>query len=223
MPNPLPHARTRILHLLKRSGGLTAGEVAKEVGVTAVAVRKQLSALEAEGFVATRSRPGSRGRPSTVYIVSEAGEAHFPQAYNRLAVDFLQDLAVLDGEKHLGRLFQLRNERLAKSYGTRLAGMAFPEAVQELGRARNDDGYMASVTRENGRLVLTEHNCPIYDVAQRFPLACQCEHELFEQVLHAPVIRELTLVEGGSACRYEFGAADATPTEAKSDEILSVP
>lgn len=223
MPTLLRSARTRILHLLKRSGGLTAGEVAKEIGVTAVAVRKQLSALEAEALVATRSRPGTRGRPAMVYVVSEAGEAHFPQAYNRLAVDLLQDLAVLDGEKHLDRLFQLRNERLAKTYGSRLAGMAFPEAVQELARARNDDGYMASATRENGRLVLTEHNCPIYDVAQRFPLACQCEHELFEQILHVPVFRELTLVEGGSACRYEFDVAGASPAEAKSDEFPTDP
>ena len=215
----LPSARIRILHLLKRSGGLTAGEVAGELGVTAVAVRKQLAALEADSLVTTRSRPGPRGRPATVFVVSEAGEAHFPQTYKRLAVDLLQDLAVLDGAKHLDRLFKLRNERLAKSYGTRLAGLSFSEAVQELAEARNEDGYMASVTQENGRVVLTEHNCPIYDVAQRFPLACQCEHELFEEVLHVPVVRELTLVEGGAACRYEFISPDTDFAESKSDPL----
>ena len=67
----------------------------------------------------------------------------------------------------------VRNERLAKTYGLRLAGLPFKEAVHELARARNDDGYMASVEEKDGHLVLTEHNCPIYDVAQRFPHACQ--------------------------------------------------
>src|SRR5206468_10660019 len=91
-------ARSRILHLLKRTGGLSAGELAKELRVTAVAVRKQLGALEAEALVVTRSRPGARGRPSTVYLVSETGDAHFPQAYNRLVVDLLQDLSALEGD-----------------------------------------------------------------------------------------------------------------------------
>jgi predicted ArsR family transcriptional regulator len=206
MPALLSSARTRILHLLKRTGGLSAGEIARELGVTAVAVRKHLSALETDALVVTRSRPGTRGRPSTVYVVSEAGEAHFPQGYNQLVVDLLQDLTVLQGDQPLDQLFRLRNERLAKSYSLRLAGLSFSEAVQELARARNDDGYMATVEEENGRIVLSEHNCPIYDVAQRFPHACACEHQLFEKVLQTPIKRELTLVEGGTSCRYEFDA-----------------
>ena len=216
MPALMSATRTRILHLLKTSGGLSAGELAKVLGVTAVAVRKQLGALEAEALVVTRSRPGSRGRPSTVYVVSEAGEAHFPQAYNRLVVDLLQDLTALGGEGQLDRLFHLGNERLAKTYALRLAGLPFTEAIHELARARNDDGYMASVEEKDGHLVLTEHNCPIYDVAQRFPHACQCEHELFEKVLQTTIKRELTLVEGGSACRYEFASTESLTSSADS-------
>jgi predicted ArsR family transcriptional regulator len=221
MPALMSAARTRILHLLKRSDGLSAGELAKELGVTAVAVRKQLSALENESLVTTRTRPGVRGRPSTVYVVSEAGEAHFPQTYNRLVVDLLQDLSALDGDGQVNRLFHLRNERLAKTYGLRLAGLPFAEAVQELARARNDDGYMASVEERDGHLVLSEHNCPIYDVAQRFPQACQCEHELFEKVLQTTIKRELTLVEGGTACRYEFDSAASanSSSDSEADDI----
>ena len=218
MPAQKPTARTRILHRLKRTGGLTAREIATELGVTAVAVRKQLASLEGEGLVLTRSRSGARGRPSTVYAVSEAGEAQFPQGYNRLVVDLLQDLAVLNGEQQLERLFQLRNERLVRSYQVRLDGKPLREAVGELARVRNDDGYMASVEEDDQGLVLSEHNCPIYEVAQRFPHACQCEQELFERVLHTPVIRELTLVEGASACRYRIEGS-ATDVVNSVDDI----
>ena len=44
----------------------------------------------------------------------------------------------------------------------------------------------------------------IIGVAQRFPTACQCEHELFEKVLNASVTREVTLAQGGSVCRYRI-------------------
>jgi predicted ArsR family transcriptional regulator len=61
---------------------------------------------------------------------------------------------------------------------------------------------MATVEDTETGLVLSEHNCPIYDVAVRFPKACQCEQELFERVLNVTLKRENTLVEGASACRY---------------------
>jgi predicted ArsR family transcriptional regulator len=207
---PKLSARLRILHLLKRSsGGLSAREIARELGVTSVAVRKQLAALETEGLLVQRQRPGGRGRPATVYAVSDAGEALFPQGYHQLVVDLLQDLSGLDGSEHLDRLFRLRNERLARTYQIRLADKPFAEAVQELARARDDDGYMASVEDTEGGLVLSEHNCPIYDVALRFPNACQCEQELFERVLNVTVTREKSLVEGAPACRYRIVDANS--------------
>ncbi len=202
-------ARVRVLHLLKRRGGLSAPEIAQELGVTSVAIRKQIAALESEGLLVQSTRAGSRGRPATVYSVSEAGEALFPQGYHQLVVELLQDLTSTNGDEYLDRLFRHRNERLARTYAIRLANKPFAEAVYELARARDDDGYMATVEQTDDGLVLSEHNCPIYDVAQRYPGACQCEQELFERVLNATVKREKTLVDGSSSCRYRI--VDAHP------------
>jgi len=205
MPARKVSARTRILDLLKRKGGLSAQEIAGELGITAVATRKHLAVLQEDGLVILGSRAGSRGRPATIYALSATGEATFPRAYHQLVVDLLQDLTRLEGETHLNELFDLRNERLAKTYQIRLAGKPFSEAVRELARARDDDGYMASLepTPEGG-FVLSDHNCPIIDVAQRFPQACTCEHQLFERVLGAAVKRVSTRAEGAESCRYHI-------------------
>lgn len=197
-------ARMGILNLLKRTGGATATEIARALGITAVAVRKQLARLEAENLVFQRSRPSPRGRPAVVYCVSDTGDALFPQGYNELLVDLLQDLSDLEGAKKLEELFHLRNERLARTYRHRVGDRPLKEAVRELARARDEDGFMATVEEDGDDLVLAEHNCPIYDVAQRFPQACQCEHELIERVLNTTVKREITLVQGGPACRYRI-------------------
>lgn len=204
MPAQKASVRTSILHLLKRAGGSTAQEIARELGITAVAVRKHLARLEADGLIAPRSRPSPRGRPAVVYCVSESGDALFPQGYNELLVDFLQDLSSLEGEGKLEHLFQLRNERIARTYRLRLANKPLGEAVRELARARDDDGYMATAREDDDGLVLAEHNCPIHDVAQRFPQVCQCEHDLFQSLLKATVTRETSLVDGAPACRYRI-------------------
>jgi predicted ArsR family transcriptional regulator len=201
---PKAPPRIRILYLLKRSGGLTAQEIARELGITAVGVRKHLSSLESQGLVTASRRPGPRGRPSNVYTVSVAGEQTFPTGYHDLIVDLLDDFSALGGEQQLDRLFQRRNERLAQTYQLRLVGKSLSEAVQELAKARDAEGYMVTVEESDGGLVLSEHNCPIISVAQRFPTACQCEHELFEKVLNASMTREITLAQGGSVCRYRI-------------------
>jgi predicted ArsR family transcriptional regulator len=204
MQAPTAPPRIRILYLLKRSGGLTAQEIARELGISAVAVRKHLAPLEAQSLITTSRRPGARGRPSLIYTVSEAGERTFPTGYHDLVVDLLDDFNTLAGEQQLDRLFQRRNERLAQTYQLRLVGKSLSEAVHELAKARDAEGYMVTVEEGKGGLVLSEHNCPIISVAQRFPSACQCEHELFEKVLNASLTREVTLAQGGSVCRYRI-------------------
>jgi predicted ArsR family transcriptional regulator len=199
-------ARDRILDLLKRTGGLTAPEIARQLDVTTVAVRKHLSGLVEHGLVASRRRSGQRGRPAEIYVLSEAGEAHFPQGYNQLVVDLLQDLQELEGEQKLDRLFRQRNERLAHTYQLRLVGKPLPDAVRELARARDEDGYMAAVEERADGFVLAEHNCPIIDVAQRFPQACQCEQQLFERLLNTSLRRETSRAEGAPSCRYHIEA-----------------
>jgi predicted ArsR family transcriptional regulator len=202
--NPKSGVRGTILTLLKRSGGMTVPEVARELGISTVAVRKHLASLDGEGLIAESTRVGQRGRPAVVYHVSEAGEALFPQGYHQLVVDLLQDVAILEGEQKLERLFRQRNERLAHTYELRLQGKPLKEAIRELARVRDDDGYMTSVEESERGIVLAEHNCPIIDVAQRFPQACHCEQQLFERLLGASVRRETTLAEGAAACRYHI-------------------
>jgi len=205
MPARKVSARTRILGLLKRNGGLTAQEIARELGITSVATRKHLVVLQEDGMVAAATRSGARGRPATVYTLSQTGEETFPRTYQQLLVDMLQDLTKLEGEDHLEQLFNLRNDRLAQTYQIRLAGKPFSEAVRELAKARDDDGYMASLESSlDGGFVLSEHNCPIIDVAQRFPHACNCEHQLFERVLGAPVKRVASQAEGALTCQYHI-------------------
>src|SRR5947208_627996 len=80
----------------------------------------------------------------------------------------------------------------------RPGGRTAPEIARHLGSS--------SVAVRADGFVLAEHNCPIIDVAQRFPQACQCEHQLFERLLNANLRRETSRAEGASVCRYHVEA-----------------
>jgi DeoR family transcriptional regulator, suf operon transcriptional repressor len=61
---------------------------------------------------------------------------------------------------------------------------------------------MAEVSEEGGHDTLTEHNCAIPAVAQRFPEICAAEARFLAEVLEAEVDRREHILSGCSACEY---------------------
>src|SRR5919202_5015884 len=100
----MPRSSTRLglLRQLKCSGPQTAAALAAALGVSAVAVRKHLDALAAEGAVAVEGVRQPVGRPAYRYRLTEAAEAYFPQGHHPLLLGVLAaldraDPAALEG------------------------------------------------------------------------------------------------------------------------------
>ena len=64
---PRGSTRRRILNTLKKSDGLTADQLAALLGVTSMAVRKHIAALERDGLVESTTVRRAIGRPANVY------------------------------------------------------------------------------------------------------------------------------------------------------------
>ena len=155
-----PKARHLILNEIKRAGGLTVRQLASILRITTVAVRKQLAVLEREGLVRARQVKIPRGRPASTYELTARARELFPQTYNHVLIDILEDLRDLDGDEKVKSLLDKRNERLLERYGRRIAGQTARRTGARVGHARDEDGYMATFEKDGGRLVLTEHNWP---------------------------------------------------------------
>ncbi|MCS7003496.1 MAG: HTH domain-containing protein [Dehalococcoidia bacterium] len=195
-----PRARDAILLLLKTHGKLTAQSLADKLGVTAVAVRKHLDALEHDGLVVVTAVKQARGRPVLCYELTAAADRRFPQGYRQLSLDLIDDLIESDGP---AKFEQLLNTRFARVRRQRLDPLpTLADKVRELARLQNDDGYMVTLEERPDAFVLREHNCPIIEVAQRHPTVCRCESEFFAQALAAPVTRDGSILEGGPCCAY---------------------
>jgi predicted ArsR family transcriptional regulator len=62
---------------------------------------------------------------------------------------------------------------------------------------------------------LTEHNCAVKAVAERFPELCQAEARFLEFVLGGPVERRAHMLTGCGACEYLVRLEP--PTESKEN------
>ena len=87
-----------------------------------------------------------------------------------------------------------------------------PDELRELTRAGRDGAK------------LTEHNCAIQAVAERYPEICVAERRFLEEVLSAAVDRKAHILAGCSACEYHVqfddgagpaGVVQITPRESR--------
>jgi len=200
--------RQEILDLLRRRGQMTAAELSTTLGIGTVGVRQHIALLERDGLVHTAAVRRGVGRPSHLYALTSDAEALFPRRYDRLLIDSLEFIVEQGGRAAVDQLFARRRHKLAEQYGARLAGKGRAEQVAELSEILTEQGYMCEWERlPAGGFALIEHNCPVDCVARDYQQACSHELTLYEDLLGVPLVREETISQGGSCCRYRIGDA----------------
>lgn len=205
--------RSQLLHMLKVSGSLHVSDMAKQLGITEMAVRRHLHAMERDGLVGTTLVRQAVGRPSHMYFLTEEAQRLFPNNYHGLALDLLEEVeAELDDADAVKRLFDRRKNKLVRRYQERIPDGDLAEKVRSLAEIQNESGYMAD-WEDDGEAgdayILDEYNCPISQVAGRYAHACQSELELFRELLGADVERVECIAEDGRRCRYLIRGRDA--------------
>ncbi len=202
------HGTTRreILDALRRSTGLTADQLADSLGVTAMAVRKHLAALQTEGLLTAQIERRPVGRPVHLYALAPAAQQAFPQQYQDLTVELLEDLRNLDGGEKVTLLFRRRTERAYERLAPVVAERPLPEQLGLITEYLDEQGYLANwEATPEGDYLLKEHNCAIYGVAQCNPEVCACELDLFRRLLpETTVERERHVVDGDGYCCYRL-------------------
>src|SRR5687767_4285277 len=80
----------RILYLLKKSeAGLTVEELCRSLNVTPMAVHRPLAGLVDQGLVISAlRRQAKRGRPLSVFQVTDSADDYFPKNYGGLLMEF---------------------------------------------------------------------------------------------------------------------------------------
>ncbi len=198
-----PPTRQEIVLLLKKRGSISVHDMAEHLGVTDMAIRKHIPVLERDKYIQSTVVRQPIGRPTAVYQLTARAERLFPNQYEGLATELIDEITDLLGESMVSRLFVRRRERLEQKYKSVMAGQDFGQRVADLAKLQNDEGYMVTWEKRNdGTYAFEEANCPVAQVAVRYRQACSCELDLFAAVLDADVERTACIAEGNTTCRY---------------------
>lgn len=201
---PLGHKGQRgtVLVQLKRTQPATAKELAARLGVSLNAVRHHLKELEAEGLVRYERSHRGVGAPAFSYRLSQAGEGLFPRRYQETLTALLDQIVEREGRESAVKLLEGHLAALADRLRGEFQALPPAERLQALARVRSEQGYMAEAAIGETAGTLTEHNCAIQAVAERFPEICAAEARFLSEVLGTEVERQEHILSGCAACEY---------------------
>ena len=197
-------ASERVARALLQRGPSTVAELAEELALTATAVRRHLGTLGDLGLVAAHERAPygpspkrGRGRPGSVYALTDEGRAALDQAYDDLALSALAFIEQQFGPEAVEAFAVDRARRLA---GT-MAPLPGDLTPQQVAVALTDAGYAAEVEPMGAVAIqLCQHNCPVVDAARAYPVLCEAETAELGRVMGRHVTRLATLAHGDEVC-----------------------
>jgi predicted ArsR family transcriptional regulator len=206
--------RRAIAKLLKTEGPIDSAQLAQRLGLTAMAVRQHLYALQREGLVTSEDRPVPIGRPAKFWRLTREADHLFPEAYAELSVALINSVKDAFGDEGLERVLTSRCARQRMDYGKRIGQKdSLERKLNELAKVRTEEGYMAEIRREDdGGFLLVENHCPICAAANACQGFCSTELDLFRSVLGPGVTVERAehIIKGDHRCVYRINPRKST-------------
>nr|WP_231949246.1 winged helix-turn-helix transcriptional regulator [Herminiimonas arsenitoxidans] len=200
----------RILFFIKTKGPTSTADLARALDMTAEAARQQVQKLMTAGLIAGRQEAASGvGRPRQSWVLTDAGNARFPDTHAQLTVQLIGSVRQLFGEEGLERLITQRESETRTVYIQSCTGKTVQERLKRLAAVRTEEGYMARVERDGKDWLLIEDHCPICAAARTCQGFCRSELKLFQEVVgkDATVTREQHLLADAGRCVYRIVAS----------------
>lgn len=216
----------RILFLLKTRAPLTAGNLARDLGITAMGVRQHLAKLATDGLVAFADERRSVGRPKRHWRLTEKAEARFPDTHAQVALELIGGVDRLFGADGLDRLIALRESDMLARYRRELADAGTPgKKVKRLAQLRQAEGYMAAVeTEKDGSYVLVENHCPICAAAKACQGFCRSELSMFRELLADCTVERIDhILAGARRCAYRITPGARSSRSSSRDRLSAAP
>ena len=199
--------RDAIARLILEHGPATASTLSQSLALTPAGIRRHLELLVADGILEAREpRTAStrgRGRPSKVFLMTDAGRAQFEHTYDDLAVSALRFMASHSGEHLVASFAQARADEIetkANEYIEHNKTSRKNDKVALLAEFLTDQGYAASVEDRGLGEEICQHHCPIAHVASAYPQLCEAETQAFSRLLGTHVQRLATIAHGDGVC-----------------------
>jgi predicted ArsR family transcriptional regulator len=214
--------RGRIVTLLQQSPR-TVEDLSSQLGVTANAVRAQLSTMERDALVRRIGRRPGTTRPSQVFEITPEVEQLLSRAYIPLLSQLVHTFAESLPGAQVETLLRKTGKALGKQLtaGRRPSGSLRSRAALASQLLNEQLGALTHV-EQNGALVIRSAGCPLSALTGKHPGVCLAMESLVGHIVGAPT-RQCCVRDGRPRCCFEIGKGRTSRPSAQDRRIRSMP
>ncbi|AIF45486.1 hypothetical protein X953_13440 [Virgibacillus sp. SK37] len=196
--------KQRLLHILKKDKECSMTRVMSFFDISEIAVRKHLHELEQQGFVRKNTIKQKMGRPYYTYELTKKGHGTFPNQYEKLPLELLQDLEEVQGHEAVNAVFKKRMEREKAYFNSKLESIeSFDQKISEIAKIQDEKGYMVEVQKTEEGYEIINFNCPIANIASAYGQVCNNEKEVFNDLFPASEVKAHSYITNGhNYCKW---------------------
>ncbi|WP_284141672.1 winged helix-turn-helix transcriptional regulator [Virgibacillus sp. LDC-1] len=204
MLNKHVSTKERILLTLKKCNEMTIDEITAFFPISDIAVRKHVRELEKQGLVKKNTIKQKIGRPYHTYSLSKLGHDTFPNQYEQLPVELLQDLEEMQGKDAVLALLNKRAAREKTDLQAELTADNIQDKATEMAKLQEKKGYMIEVEQiEDGLVEIRNYHCPIANIASSYQQVCNNEKKMYEEIFaDSEVIAHTCITDGEPLCKW---------------------
>src|SRR5690625_1303412 len=196
--------KDKLLNILKKDHKSTIKEIMDYFTISEIAVRRHLNELEQQGFITREEVKQEIGRPYYVYLLTEKGHQTFPNQYEQLPIELLQDLEAVKGKQAVTEVLAQRIQREKAYFNERIQSDDFDQKVADVARIQDEKGYMIEYEKTpEGHYEITNYNCPILNIASTYKQLCSNEKKVLSEIFsESNVISKTCIIRGDNFCKW---------------------
>lgn len=197
--------KQQLLNILKRKYECSMKELMVHFSISEVAVRRHLADLIRQDFIKERIVKQAIGRPFNMYTLTDK-HSTFPNQYDQLSVELLEDLEELQGGEAVADLLWRRKSREEAELAALIAEEDFDGKIEKIVQHQNSKGYMIEYEQTaEGDYRIKNFNCPIYNLASSYQQVCRNEKDMLRTILDKSlVISEACMTDGEAFCCWKI-------------------
>ncbi|MFS0751007.1 helix-turn-helix transcriptional regulator [Oceanobacillus sp. 1P07AA] len=203
--------KEQLLELLKKNRELTIDEIMKHFSISEVAIRKHLQGLASQNFVNIIQHKQEIGRPYHTYQLAEKGHEYFPNQYQLLSVQLLEDIEDIYGEEAVNAILKKQTDREEQSLRNDLEKTKTQEKMNTFIEKQNEKGYMFERFKgSESSFLLNNYHCPFKEAAVRYPSICKHEEQMLSDLFsEAEVTAQSLITDGDICCQWKINISSS--------------
>ena len=200
--------KLKLLQVLKKQHTSTMREIMPHFSISEIAVRKHMNVLLREGFIQEEAVKQDIGRPYYVYTLTKKGHQTFPNHFEQLPVELLQDLEEVQGREAVTQVLEKRMHREIDAFKEALRSDDFDGRMEEIARMQDENGYMVEfVKQEDGSYEMRNYHCPIINISSKYREICANEKQTFSEIFpKSKVLAHTCITEGDHVCTWTISS-----------------